>query len=190
MGTKVITQPTLANVIALADLRLHLKLEGTADDTQASAALAAGHGYAEHYTGLSIGAQVRELALDAFPSAGGIRLPGGPVTAINSVKYIDTTGTEITLATSAYTLDDYQAPAWLLPAVDTVWPDTLATANAVKVRYACGLDAAGGSVRYALLLAAGHYFENREAVAAGNLAEVPLGLRALLDTVRDYSGGV
>jgi len=188
MATKLITAPTLTSIISLAELRAHLKLDGTADDAQASAALAAAHGDAEHYTGTSIGAQVRELALDAFPYAGGIRLPNGPVTAITSVKYIDGASVEITLATNQYMLDDYQTPAWLLPTVDTVWPDTLETVNAVKVRYACGVDAVPGAVKYALLLAAGHFFENRESVASGSMAEVPLGQRTLLDTARDYSG--
>lgn len=190
MGTKTITAPTLTSVISLAELCNHLKIEVGSDDSQASIALAAAHGYAEHYTGIAIGAQVRELALDAFPSAGGIRLPGGVVTSITSVIYTDTTGSPVTLDVGAYSLDDYQTPAWLLPTVDTVWPATLACANAVKVRYACGVDAVPATVRAALLLGAGHFYENREAVAAGSLAEVPLGLKALLDTVRDYSGAV
>lgn len=189
MGSKLITAPTLTSVITLAELCNHLKIGVGTDDTQASAALAAAHAHAEHYTGTAIGAQVRELALDAFPAEGGIRLPGGLVTGITSVIYTDLLGAATTLDSGAYVLDDYQTPAWLLPAVDTEWPDTLDVANAVKIRYACGLNAVDAAVKYALLLGAGHFYENREAVAAGSLAELPLGLRALLDTVRDYSGG-
>lgn len=190
MGIKVITPPTLTSVVSLAELCTHLKIVVGSDDGQAVIALAAAHGYAEHYTGIAIGAQVYELALDAFPAAGGIRLPGGVVTAIESLKYIGEDGCEIVMDSARYTLDDYQTPAWLLQAYGTEWPNTLACANAMKVRFACGVNDVPAALKQALLLGAGHYYENREAVAASSQAEVPLGLKALLDTQRDYSSAV
>ena len=42
------------------------------------------------------------------------------------------------------------------------------------------------AARAAILLTVGHLFENREAVAPGTLAEVPMGARHLLDTIRVY----
>ena len=43
------------------------------------------------------------------------------------------------------------------------------------------------AVRSALLLMVGHLYANREAVGPGNLTQVPLGVNALLDTVRSWS---
>lgn len=160
MGVKIIVAPVLTDVVSQADLRTHLKLasDGTQDEL-ASLNLAAAHGEAEHYTGRPIGLQTRELALDAFPagSAGAIDL-GCVVAAITSVKYIDPLGVQQTLDPSAYTLDDYGLVCWLVPAFNTAWPDTLATANAVKVRFTAGDVPA--NVKNALLVGAGYLKEN------------------------------
>ena len=195
MPIKTLTAPTLTAVISMADLRVHLKIDGTnptdatAQDSQASAAFAAAHKYAQHYTQTSIGAQSLELACDLFP-ASGMQIPRGPVISITSVKYLDAAGTEITLDPSAYQVDLYGTPARLMPAYGTSWPSTRDTINAVKVVYVAGRDAADDALKYAMLLLAGNFFENREAVATGSLSEVPLGMRALLDTATDYSGGI
>lgn len=186
MTYRVITPPTLLNVVTLAELRLHTRMDVTDADTALQLALAGAHGHAEHYTQTSIGAQVLELALDRFP-AGGIELPRGPVVSITSVKYTDEAGAEITIDPSAYSLDDYAPTAWLMPAYGTTWPATLPVANAVRVRYAAGRDATAPAVKSALLLMTGHLFNNPDGVASGNLAELPLGIQSLLDTVKVWS---
>jgi uncharacterized phiE125 gp8 family phage protein len=193
MAIKIITPP--AALLTLADLRLHLKLDTTggvhADDSLIAAQLAAAHEYCEHYTGRSYGSQTLELALDAFPS-GPIQLPRGPVTGVTSVTYIDSAQVTVVLSNAMYALDDYSAPAWLTFAYNTVWPDTLAAPNAVKVRYVAGASTLPSAVRAALLLIVGHLYEHRESVSSGNLASpsltiVPMGVDALLDTQREWS---
>lgn len=188
MGIKVITPP--AAVLTLEQLRRHCKIDppdATNDaDDDLTAALAGAHATAQHYTRISIGSQTLELALDAFPD-GCIQLLQGPVTSITSVKYIDLDGDEQTLDTSLYSLDDYSVPAWLLPAVDTEWPDTLETANAVKVRYVAGAASIDGAVAQALRLLSGLYFDNRNAADKGEMFEIPFGVKYLLDTVKDWS---
>ncbi len=188
MPIKVITPPSA--LITAADLNLHLKLDAdtaTADATLIAAQLQAAHRYAEHYTQISLGPQTLELAIDAFP-AGAFLLPRGPVTGITSVKYIaSTTGVETTLSSSLYSLDDYSTPASILPAYDTDWPTTLDVANAVKVRYTAGAATLDDAGRAALLLMVGHLYANREQVGPSNLVEVPMGVHALLDTVKVWS---
>lgn len=178
MGVKVITPA--AQQIPTVDLRAHCRT-GSDEDALLVGFLAAAVGYAEHYTGRSIGSQTLELALDEFP-AGPIELPRGPVASITSVSYVDADGTTQTLSSTLYTLDDYGIQCWAVPKVDTEWPTTQAVANAVKVRYVVGdLPAA---VRAALLLTVGHLFEQREASAPVALQELPLGVKSLLDTVK------
>jgi hypothetical protein len=47
-----------------------------------------------------------------------------------------------------YVLDSHSEPGWVLPAADTVWPDTYDTANAVNVNYTAGYgDEAPGAVK-------------------------------------------
>lgn len=188
MALKVVT-PASA-VLNLEALRRHCKIDppdqaNDADD-DLTAALAAAQAYAQHYTGVSIGSQTLELALDQFPE-GGILLPQGPVTSVTSVTYVDVDGDTQTLAGSAYSLDDYSTPQWLLPAVDTEWPATYATANAVKVRYVAGAATLDGAAAQALRLLVGLYFDNRDAADRGELSEIPFGVKALLDTVKVYA---
>ena len=139
MPIKVITPP--AESITLEEARLQCKVDS--DDTTHDALLASlitmAREFAEHYTQRSIGSQTLELALDEFPAGdGGIELRQGPVASITSVSYTDTAGDPQTMDTSAYLLDNYSSPAWLLPLYGTTWPSTLDTANAVKVRYVAG----------------------------------------------------
>lgn len=182
MGVKVITAAT--QQILTADLRAHCRIDGTDEDALLVGFLAAAVAHAEHYTGRSIGSQTLELALDEFP-AGPIELPQGPVTSITSIKYIDESEVEQTLSSTLYTLDDYSIKCWAIPAVDTEWPDTLACANAVKVRYVAGTLPA--AVKSALLLTVGHLYENRESTSPTEVFELPLGVKSLLDTVKDWS---
>lgn len=182
MKYKVITPPT--QVITLAELREHLRVDGVAagQDALIIAQLDAARAYAQHYTGTAVGVQTIEIALDAFPD-NGILLSPGPVSAIASIKYISSTGAEQTIGNTLYTLDDYGQQHWALPRAGTNWPTPLDAANSVKVQYVAG--ALDPTVRAALLLQVGHLFANRESVTMGNMpTEVPLGVIALLNTVK------
>lgn len=182
MATKVITAPS--QQIPTADLRAHCRITGTDEDALLVGFLAGAVDLAEHYTQRAIGVQTLELALDEFPD-GAIAIERGPVVSITSVKYINEAGTEQTLSTSLYTLDDYSQTSWVIPAYDTEWPDTRDVANAVKVRYQAGsLPAA---VKSALLLTTAHLWENRESTSPTEVYELPMGAKALLDTVKVWS---
>ena len=111
--------------------------------------------------------------------------PQTSITAIASVKYIDTSYLEQTIVGSFYTLDDYGRSHWLLPAANIAWPVTAPIANAVKVRYTAG--SLPPTVRAALLLLVGHLYEHRENTGMKEMREVPIGVHALLDTVKAWS---
>lgn len=192
MGYKVITA-VAGDVIPLADLRQHLKLDAIGgsthpDDAMIQGLLAAAREYAEHYTQRSIGAQTLELALDKFPPADlpSIELSLGAA-SITSIKYVDAALAEQTISKTLYTLDDYSEKHWAVPSA--TWPTPAAVANAVKVRYTtpATIPAAG---RAALLLLVSHLYQNREAVNVERgvvPADVPFGVKALLDTFRKWS---
>lgn len=186
MSHKVIT-PVASPVIDLATLRAHLRLDLLGelthpDDALITAYLSAAREYAEHYTQRSVGAQTLELALDTFPDAG-IELPLGAA-SITSIKYTDSALDVQTISSADYTLDDYSHTHWAIPV--STWPTPAEVANAVKVRYVTPA-ALPSAVHSALLLFVGHLYENRSALNQErgiNLDEVPLGVKALLDTVR------
>jgi uncharacterized phiE125 gp8 family phage protein len=178
--TAVATEP-----ITLADAKVHLRVEVgfTDDDALITALITAAREFAEHYTGRALAPQTLELALDAFP-LDNIELIGSPVTSITTVKYIDVVGVEQTLSSALYTLNDYGVSAGIEQAYNSPWPDTQAVANAVKVRYVAGYTAIPKTVRAAMLLMIGDFYENRQETITGTIVqEVKTGVKALLNTV-------
>ena len=188
MGLKLITAPSV-EPLTLADAKLHLRVDGTDEDTLITALIAAARQYAEHTTERSLITQTWELAVDAFPAAE-IQLPKPRVLAIVSVKYDDVNAVEQTLAGAAYTLDSHSEPGWLLPAYNTSWPGTLAAANAMRVRYTAGYGPAAADVPEGLkrwmLLRIGSLYAMREEVVPGRALQ-PQFVDRLLDPYRVWS---
>lgn len=186
MTPKVIT-PRASPVIAVADLKAHLRVTHASEDTLIASYLEQACAWAQNYSQVTIGPQTLELALDAFPT-GAIELPYGLVTALTSVKYRDTAGTLITLDPSNYALNDYADPAVCHLTYGSTWPQTREITNAVLVRYAAGATALHDGIRSALLLTVGHLYANRESVNVGNIvSKMPLSAEAMLDSVKIWS---
>ena len=186
MSTRVVTAPSV-EIVTLDEAKAHLRVDGTDEDALIGALIVAAREQAEHRTGRAFGAQVREMIIDAFPSAE-IRLDGTPVTNIISVSYADTAGATQVLDASAYVLDQHAIPSWLLPSYGTAWPATYDTANAVVLRYDCGQTAGVDSVRAWMLLALGTWYKQREAIVTGAaVAQLPHAFwDGLLDRYRIY----
>lgn len=139
----------------------------------------------EDYTGRSLCPRTLMRVMDTFPS-GDIELEGAPVSAIESIVYVDEDGVEQTMAEADYQLDPYSRPPRVVLGEDTsAWPSTKSgRINAVRVRYSAGYDAPGSSpIQYpvpeplvaAVLLALGHLYENREDTSPVKLEEIPSG---------------
>lgn len=185
MAYKVITPPSVEPV-SVAELRVHRRLDAldTTENALIATCISAAREWIERYIGAAVAEQTVEIALDAYPT-GPIELPGGAVSSVTSVKFFDSAGSEVTLSNLLYTLDDYSTPNWLLMAYGTTWPTTTYTnANAIKVRYVVGSGVCPAPVKAALLLLAGHLYENREEVSASQTFALPLGVKALLASYR------
>lgn len=174
--------------VTLAEAKLHVKEDGSENDARLTAFITAARRLAEHKTGRGFAPQTWELVLDAFPDA--FALFPAPVTAITSVKYIDTAGVEQTLDPSGYQLDKDSLPGYLVPAYGTAWPATRAQANAARVRYTCGhaiTDAALAALKMWMLIAIGTWYKHSEATETATLSELPRTyVDGLLDEYRVY----
>lgn len=194
MSLVLITPPGLAVDLAAAKLELRAQ-SGSAEDALITRMILAATERAEHETGRAIMEQTWELVLDAFPVAE-IKLAKPPQIAIESVRYLDTAGVEQTLPGTAYALDAFKLPGYLFPANGTSWPATLDVANAVRVRFRCGLastpaallalPAGAGLVDWIMVQVATRY-DNRDLVALARADAEPSshGSR-LLDPFRTY----
>lgn len=153
--------------------------------------------WCEEYTGLSFAQKTYEIKIDEFPEDGDIRLPIGPVLAIESVTYVNEEEAEITLGSTQYTLDKNSVPQWLIRANGVTWPTAKEVANAVTVRFIAGFSLPGDSpvvkalpkqFRIAMLMLITHLYENRGAGMDKALQLVPLGVKSMLDWKRVRRG--
>lgn len=175
--------------LSLTTAKSHLRVDHASDDTLIQALIDSAVGLAEHLTGRTFEQRARTHRVASF--GGEIALPGAPVTAITSVKYLDTTGTEVTLDGGQYAIDSGDDWPTLVPAFGVTWPAVQSgRADAVRVVYTAGYGTTEASVppaiRQWLLLAIGTWYNLRESVAAGaSITELPRGAwDALLDPYR------
>lgn len=187
MPSKLITAPT-AEPITLAEAKAHLRVDSTDEDALITALIVAARQGAETATGRALLPQTWELALDEFATE--VRLSRAPVSAVDSVKYVDTDGVLQVLDPAAYLLDSHSEPARLTAQFGASWPATRSQANAVLIRYVAGYANAAAvpqEIKQWMLLRIGMLYENRESVAAGvSLAEMPF-VDCLLDAYRIWS---
>ena len=188
MGLKLITAPTVEPV-TLAEVKEQLSIPDTIQDNVINRHIPSARRYAENYTQRSLLTQTWELALDAFSDE--IELYRQPVQSITSVKYIDTDGVEQTLSSPNYGLDDYSPRHWLIPAIDTEWPDTHEGSNMVKIRYVTGYgDAASDipdDIRQAIFLTIGHWINFQPQAELGvSVTMVPRAVDHLLFPYRRW----
>jgi hypothetical protein len=69
-----------------------------------------------------------------------IILPRGPVITVDSIQYIDGTGTPQTLDPTLYFVDNMSEPCRILPAYGRGWPATQWVPNAVTIKFTAGYE--------------------------------------------------
>ncbi len=162
----------------------------TDDDTLITSLIGSATLEAEHLMGRAVMPQKWQVTLDAFASSIDLQRP--PVTAVDSVKYVDSvTGTLTTLSPSVYQFagaSDYAAR--ILPAFGQVWPAARAQPEAVQIIFSTGYaDAASvpEPIKSWIKLRVGALYENREAWTVGQQIERNEHVDFLLDRYRVWS---
>lgn len=185
---KIIEAPEVEPV-TLDEARDHLRVvpystdsdgEGVhPDDAYISALIVAARQYCESFLERALISQTLEFALDSFPTEE-IKVVRPNILEVESIKY--DSDTEQTVDPEDYGIDDYRADQWIVPV--SAWPVSSGAANSVRIRYIAGYGETAEDVpmaiRQALLLLVGHWYAHRESVDASNLAELPMGVNALL----------
>ena len=181
MGLSLSSAPSVEPV-TLDEARAHLRYEEDDENSVIESQLRAAREYCERLTGRQFITATWVLKLDVFPSrtqindwyypgGGFIRLPRPPLQSVSSITYIDTAGDTQTLSSDNYDVDTYDEYARLSPAYNESWPSTREDINAVTITYVAGYgderQDVPAALRQAILLLAGHWFENREAVLVG-----------------------
>lgn len=158
--------------ITLAEARVHLRLDSTAEDALVTAWITAARQDVEAATGRVLIRQDWEMWLPCFPKCREpIEIPYPPLVQVTSVKTADADGVLTTMAAADYQVEapsgDRCQPARVYPAAGAVWPYTITgVRGAVRVAFQAGYVSASAvpqPLRSAILLLVGDLYENREA---------------------------
>lgn len=123
-----------------------------------------------------------------------IELPRPPIVNVGTATAVTITYTPsagaatATLDSAEYRVDRYSTPGVARPLYGRTWPSHLVDQNSTTVTWWAGYSSDGSSVpapvKSAILMLVAHLWRNREMTAEAALQEVPMGTKAMLDTLR------
>ena len=181
MTVLVVTPP--GPLVDFQTVKDHLKLDDGDEDFLLQSYIAAASAWIDNplgWLGRAILTQTLELRVADFTDAD--CLPHGPISSIESVKYVTPAGIEETLPANAYRWDGH--------ALITTgsWPALRGDAEGVRIRYVVGDDEAPAPVQQAALLLIGQWHANRASVVVGTIVnQMPFGVEALLQPYRKWT---
>jgi uncharacterized phiE125 gp8 family phage protein len=190
MALELVTGPT-QEPVTLTEAKAQLRLDIPDDDGLLAGYLIAAREYIEGQIKRDLVTKTWDYVIDGtWPVRGYrqyIRLPVNPVQSVVSVKYVDDSGATQTLDPSLYTVAARTSYSYITPAYDVVWNTTRRVPEAVTVRFVSGYTECPQDLKVAVMLLAGHFYENREAVSVRAVHEVPFTVDALISPYTDRS---
>jgi uncharacterized phiE125 gp8 family phage protein len=182
---RVITPPVIEPV-TLTEAKAQCRVDITDDDTFLTDLIGRARETIEKMNWRAFLTQTIELWLEEWPHDDEIELPAPPLQSVTSIVYYDVDDVAHTLSATVYFVDVISEPGQVHLKHNQTWPIlTLRDYNAICVTYKAGWAAAADvpkSIKQAVLLLVGHWYENREASIVGAIArEIELGIQALLN---------
>ena len=166
------TQKPGAEPISVAEVKLHIRVDQSDEDTLMAMIITAARQHAEQITARSFMTQKWAYILDGFYDGSGqtIRLEKGPVNSVDSITYIDMAGVLQTMPPTDYAVD-YTGPLTrITPKFGKIWPITLPQMATVIINFTAGYGDATQvpeGLKSWIKLRCGTLYENREDVLIG-----------------------
>lgn len=177
MSVVVVTPPQ--PVLALEDVKAHLRVEHDDDDALIEIFMAAATAHIDGpdgWLGRALGVQTLKLLAPDFGvfCDGRIPLPYPPLISVTAVRYVDADGVQQTVSGDRYIL--LSGPS-LLPVYGQAWPVGRSFPESVEIEYEVGYGELPAPIQAALLLMVGDLYANRETAVVGTIAaEVPMSV--------------
>lgn len=184
MSKTLVIAPSVEPV-TLSEAKAWARVEVTDDDTIITALIIAARIKAEAETARAFITQTWDLKADEF--ADSIALPMPPYQSITSVKYIDTDGTEQTVANTDYTVTKKNGITYLVLAYGKTWPATRDIHDAVTIRFIAGYGTAAAVpelIKSAIKTTVVDLYENRESQVNSSLFSLSVAAENLLNSYR------
>lgn len=166
---KLITAPTI-EPITMLETKLHLRIgnDVSDEDSLVDAIIKASREHVEDITRRCLLTQTWDFSIQDWPEANYIKLPGGNLQSVTSVKWKDTDGTETTLTvTTDYLVEanGEQCGRIVLPYGES-WPSgSLYPSNPITIRFIAGWTTAAlvpYKIKSAIKLICADLYSNRE----------------------------
>ena len=182
--------------VTVAEAKSHLRVDTSDDDTYIGTLITAAREWVEAYLDRTLVHTQWRMRLERFPtdSQYPIELPRPPVVSSGTATAVTITYTPsagastVTLDATEYRVDRQATPGVCRPLYGQTWPSHLVDQNSTTVTWWAGYSSDGTSVpapvKSAILMLVAHLWRNREMTAEAALSEVPMGTKALLDTIR------
>lgn len=172
-------------IITVADLKAHMRVTHTHEDTLIGALRSAAISWVEEHCNIKLGSYTARGYLPGFYNS---YIPIGPVTAISEVKYQTTADKDYasdltTLAAGNWYTDEISQPARIaFRDYPSVYEYAL---TPVVVTFTAGYSTMPAPVLQAIRLLVSHLYENRQEEVAGTItSRLKFGLEALLNPFR------
>ncbi len=174
------TQAALERVVSLEEVKTHLRVDNDLEDAYLRVLIGAAIDFAENYTKRYIYERPIMMLFDSFPKCP-LTLPRFPLQRLIRLSYQKSNGCSAVVPRAAYKSLLAVEPPLLLPI--HVWPkNSKKAAGSVRVHAIAGYEKVPLSIKQAILLLCGHFYENREVMRERYVygQEVPFSASALL----------
>ena len=171
----IISQELLEHVLPLQELKMHLRIDSDLEDAYLISLARAAIDFAENYTKRFILERQKEIILDSLPSSP-LMLPNYPVQEILQITYQNTEGNSVEVPSTTYqTMLNVEPPMILIAS----WPQST---GPFRIHALVGYKEVPMSIKQAILLLSGHFYENREVMRDRYVHsyEMPFSVTALL----------
>lgn len=179
--------PAASPLIALDDLKAHLRIEHEADDDYLAGLLDAAVSFFEFETKTVIVPAMLRIKLDRWPADRVLSLPRPPLRFIDRVDFCDAAGQLQTLPAAEYQIDQEARPG-LIKFAETL-PELQNRFAAVTIDYGAGFGlTADGTVTTApdmmiqgIKLLVGSWYENRADTSDRRVNPTPIAVDRIID---------
>lgn len=157
--------PPTIEPVSLADAKLHLRVDTDNEDNYIQSLITAARQYCEEFQNRAYITQTWELWFDAFPPQPWIRLPRPPLQADGlQVEYFDTN--DVRYIFTNYFIDSVSQPGYISLKEGASWPSNTRSINGVCITFKAGYgdsaDKVPETIKQAIKLLIGHFYEHRD----------------------------
>lgn len=184
MSVTLMAPPALEPV-SLAQMKDHLRVEHSAEDTLISSYITSARLHIEARLAKLLITQDWRINFDSLPSGKVVELPLAPILALNSVSYYTQQAGPTLIPAVDYSIDlNSMRPKFSLHLQRQNLRAFGAYELEVSAGYGPAVEDVPADIRHALKLLVAHWFENREAASPLTRSHLPLGIRTILEPHR------